>query len=93
MAGLKSVSRPIFPRMPFPDRSFQGNIARISPVFRTQTRQARVEVRVANPELDLKPGMFVRVGGARTGGRCPMVPETALVNRNHETGDLCGLCG
>lgn len=71
----------------FPDRSFQGNIARISPVFRTQTRQARVEVRVANPGLHLKPGMFVRVSVVlEQVSDAWMVPETALVNRNHETG-------
>ncbi len=45
----------------FPDRSFQGQLARIAPVFKPQTRQARVEVQVPNPSLDLKPGMFVRV--------------------------------
>jgi RND family efflux transporter MFP subunit len=71
----------------FPGRSFQGNIVRISPVFRTQTRQARVEVRVANPELRLKPGMFVRVSVILDQvADALMVPETALVTRNHETG-------
>ncbi|MFU8770468.1 MAG: efflux RND transporter periplasmic adaptor subunit, partial [Desulfotignum sp.] len=71
----------------FPGRSFQGNIVRISPVFRTQTRQARVEVRVANPELRLKPGMFVRVSVIlEQVADALMVPETALVTRNHETG-------
>ena len=71
----------------FPGRSFQGNIVRISPVFRTQTRQARVEVRVANLELRLKPGMFVRVSVILDQvADALMVPETALVTRNHETG-------
>ncbi len=71
----------------FPDRSFQGHIFRISPVFKTQTRQARVEVRVANPELCLKPGMFVRVAVIlEQVTDTLMVPETALVIRNHETG-------
>lgn len=71
----------------FPDRTFQGRIARISPVFKTQTRQARVEVRISNPSLDLKPGMFVRVTVVlEQVADTLMVPETALVNRNHETG-------
>jgi RND family efflux transporter MFP subunit len=71
----------------FPDRSFSGRIVRISPAFKTQTRQARVEIQVANPSLDLKPGMFVRVSVvlARVADTS-MVPETALVIRNQETG-------
>ena len=71
----------------FPDRSFQGHLARIAPVFKTQTRQARVEVRVPNPALDLKPGMFVRVTVVlEQVADTLMVPETALVTRNRETG-------
>ena len=71
----------------FPDRSFQGHLARIAPVFKTQTRQARVEVRVPNPSLDLKPGMFVRVTVVlEQVADTLMVPETALVTRNRETG-------
>jgi RND family efflux transporter MFP subunit len=71
----------------FPGRFFQGQIARISPVFKTQTRQARVEVRVANPGLELKPGMFVRVSVVlEQVADTLMVPETALVTRNQETG-------
>jgi RND family efflux transporter MFP subunit len=71
----------------FPDRLFQGHLARIAPVFKTQTRQARVEVRVPNPSLDLKPGMFVRVTVVlEQVADTLMVPETALVTRNRETG-------
>lgn len=45
----------------FPGRAFTGTVARIAPVFRQASRQARVELTVANPEHQLKPGMFVRV--------------------------------
>ncbi|MGB0723568.1 MAG: efflux RND transporter periplasmic adaptor subunit [Gammaproteobacteria bacterium] len=44
----------------FPDETFTGTITRIAPVFRETTRQARVELRVPNPDLHLKPGMFAR---------------------------------
>ncbi|MCB9892566.1 MAG: efflux RND transporter periplasmic adaptor subunit [Planctomycetes bacterium] len=44
----------------FAGRDFDGSIARISPVFRQATRQARVELRFDNRERALKPGMFVR---------------------------------
>jgi RND family efflux transporter MFP subunit len=66
----------------YPGETFPGEIVRIAPVFRSSTRQARVEVRVDNPQLRLKPGMFARIGlvlervaGAR------IVPEQALVTR------------
>jgi len=71
----------------FPGTSFTGHIIRISPVFKTQTRQARVEIQVPNPDFRLKPGMFVRVSVVLDQvENAMMVPETALVIRNHETG-------
>lgn len=44
----------------FPDRTFEGRVVRIAPVFQSATRQARVEVELENPSGALKPGMFVR---------------------------------
>ncbi len=46
----------------WPGREFTGRVARVSPVFDTASRQARVEVAVPNPDAALKPGMFARVG-------------------------------
>ena len=67
--------------------SFTGNIARIAPVFRENTRQARVELLVENPDLRLKPGMFVR---ARVrldrAENATMVPEQALLVRDGRVG-------
>lgn len=44
-----------------PGREFAGEIARIAPIFREASRQARVELRVDNDEGALRPGMFARV--------------------------------
>lgn len=44
----------------FPDERFVGAVSRIAPVFIEETRQARVEIEIANQDLRLKPGMFVR---------------------------------
>ncbi len=44
----------------YPGRSFDGRVARIAPVFRRATRQARIELLVENGDEALKPGMFVR---------------------------------
>lgn len=70
----------------FPGETFEGTVNRIAPVFREQSRQARVELQVPNPEGRLKPGMFVR---ARTVlGRiedATIVPEDAIVQRDGKT--------
>jgi RND family efflux transporter MFP subunit len=44
----------------FPGEVFRGRIQRIAPVFRESSRQARIELSLANPEGRLKPGMFIR---------------------------------
>jgi RND family efflux transporter MFP subunit len=44
----------------YPEEKFTGIVERISPVFQEATRQARIEVKIDNPELKLKPGMFVK---------------------------------
>lgn len=45
----------------YPGEQFAGTVQRISNVLKEATRQAEVEINVPNPELKLKPGMFVRV--------------------------------
>lgn len=70
-----------------PGEVFEGRIARIAPVFRESTRQARVEVGVDNPELRLKPGMFVRTTVVlQRVEDATIVPEQALVRRNGRDG-------
>ncbi|MBN2491630.1 MAG: efflux RND transporter periplasmic adaptor subunit [Planctomycetes bacterium] len=44
----------------FPDREFTGRILRIAPLLKELSRQARVEIELANEDGVLKPGMFVR---------------------------------
>lgn len=67
----------------YPGQTFAGRVARVSPIFREGSRQARVEVIVPNPESLLKPGMFVRVEAIL--GRAEdaaIVPVEALAERN-----------
>jgi RND family efflux transporter MFP subunit len=45
----------------YPDRQFTGKIARIAPELKEDSRQARVEIDIPNPQGLLKPGMFARV--------------------------------
>jgi len=71
----------------FPGERFRGTIRRIAPVFRENTRQAQVEVRVGNADGRLKPGLFVRVEVVlRAVADAVIVPEQALVRREDGTG-------
>lgn len=71
----------------YPGQTFEGRIVRIAPVFRASARQARVEMRVDNPERLLKPGMFVRAAVIlEQQPDAIIVPEQALVKRDEGTG-------
>jgi len=64
----------------YPGEEFTGHVARIAPVFAPESRQARVELEVPNPDGRLRPGMYVRarVVLARVQAAA-IVPRAALV--------------
>jgi multidrug efflux pump subunit AcrA (membrane-fusion protein) len=45
----------------YPDRSFAGHIARVSPSVTANSRTLTVEAEVENPKTELKPGQFATV--------------------------------
>jgi RND family efflux transporter MFP subunit len=72
----------------FPGETFRGRITRIAPVFRETSRQARVELNLANPDARLKPGMFIRATIVLDRVDAGVaVPEAALTQR----GDVKGV--
>ncbi len=71
----------------YPGESFDAGIVRISPVFRENTRQARIELKVENPDRRLKPGLFVRVDVVlERDESVVIVPEQALAKREGQDG-------
>ncbi len=71
----------------FPGRTFTGRIARIAPLLKETSRQARVEVGIDNSNHLLKPGMFIRaslVYGKHE--NATVVPVAALTRRNSKQG-------
>jgi RND family efflux transporter MFP subunit len=71
----------------YPGERFEGLVSRIAPIFRAATRQARVELTVANPEHRLKPGMFVRATIVLDrAAEATVVPFRALTRRDGQTG-------
>ena len=86
-ALLKQGQKVVLRTDAYPGETFSGSLKRIAPVFRENTRQARVELVVDNSDQRLKPGMFVRativldrVEEALT------VPAQALTRRNGSDG-------
>ncbi len=84
---LKISQQVILSTDAFPEEHFQGRISRIAPVFKQETRQARVEMIIDNPEQRLKPGMFIRatvvLGHAK---EATVIPEQALTKRDDQIG-------
>jgi len=71
----------------YPGKTFTGAIRRIAPLLRETSRQARVEIEIANPDHLLKPGMFVRAQVEF--GRheeATLIPLSALVRRGGKEG-------
>ena len=86
-AALRPGQTAILRTDAWPDRTFEGKVSRIAPVFRETSRQARVEIAVANPDGALRPGMFVTAETIlRREERAAIVPLAALVSRGGETG-------
>jgi RND family efflux transporter MFP subunit len=70
----------------FSGETFSGEISRVAPVFRATSRQARVEMTVANADGRLKPGMFVRARAVLERAEdATIVPAAALVEREGST--------
>jgi len=71
----------------YPGEEFVGRIDRISPVFRENTRQARVELTIDNKRFRLKPGMFIRATVELDHiAAATIVPEQAVTSRGDQTG-------
>ncbi len=71
----------------WPGRTFGGSIRRIAPLLRETSRQARVEIEIANPDHLLKPGMFVRAQVEfDKHDDATLVPISAVVKRGGREG-------
>lgn len=69
----------------FPGRSYAGVVRTITPVIDEKTRVLSVVVRMANPGLDVLPGMRGVVRLATKPASAPRVPGVALISRRENT--------
>ncbi len=63
----------------FPDQTFKGAIARISPNIDPQTHTLQIRCAVHNPGLVLKPQMLARIKIVTSAGSALVVPQEALI--------------
>jgi RND family efflux transporter MFP subunit len=65
----------------FPDRTFKGTVSLVSPAVREATRDVLVSAEVPNPDHALKPGMFADVRIVSGESKEPVVPATAILEK------------
>ena len=71
----------------WPGLVFTGTVARMAPLLKESSRQARVEVSVPNPDGRLAPGLFVRAEMPfATRDEALTVPTAAVVRRDGQSG-------
>lgn len=63
----------------YPSRTFNGHLDFVYPQIDMNTRTANVRIVFANPELLLKPGMFVSVGLKLPMGRKLVIPSSGVL--------------
>jgi Cu(I)/Ag(I) efflux system membrane fusion protein len=65
----------------YPGRTFTGKISLIYPMLNKETRTVRVRVELANPDVILRPNMYVdAVIASGTGAKVVAIPENAVIN-------------
>jgi len=64
----------------FPNRTFQGRIAIITPALDLQSRTAEIQITIPNPGYILNPGMFGRMEALlRADPKATLIPIQALI--------------
>ncbi|MSR82259.1 MAG: efflux RND transporter periplasmic adaptor subunit [Candidatus Latescibacteria bacterium] len=64
----------------YPDQTFRGQVVYLYPSVDPQTRTARARIELANPDTQLKPGMFAQVQIQTARGEGLVVPQSAVLD-------------
>jgi RND family efflux transporter MFP subunit len=85
IASIKEGGRVTFSVTGYPDRTFEGTVKYIGASVRTTTRDLVAEAIVANPDRLLKPGMFASVALETGNEPTPVIPKTAILQKEGRT--------
>ncbi len=70
-----------------PKEEFVGIISRIAPFINDNTRQAKVQIKIQNPDSKLRPGMFARCSvNLKSFKEVPTLHKRCIVNRKDLNG-------
>lgn len=84
---IKTGQNAVVSSKAFPEKTFSGKIARIAPLLKETSREARVEIEIPNPGELLKPGMFINTQiEFVTQNNATVVPVNAVVKRENQQG-------
>ena len=84
---IKTGQNAVVSSKAFPEKTFSGKIARIAPLLKETSREARVEIEIPNPDEFLKPGMFINTQiEFVTQNNATVVPVNAVVKRENQQG-------
>jgi len=71
----------------YPGRTFEGRVARLAPLVKETSRQARVEIEIPNGDQVLKAGMYVRARVEfQKHENALVVPSDSIVRRQNQRG-------
>jgi len=62
-----------------PDHKFEGRVARIAPAADAKSRSFDIELHIANPKNELKPGMVASLEIERGGGSILAIPISSVI--------------
>jgi len=66
-------------------KKFQGEIALVSPFLEPKKRTVRVRIDIPNPEMELRPGMYVDIELAINAGEGLAIPVSAVMPTGDRT--------
>jgi Cu(I)/Ag(I) efflux system membrane fusion protein len=78
-ASLRPGLQAVVSVQTLPDKTFAGRVDFIYPELNTQTRTLKARVQLANPRLELKPGMFANVSLVSGARKVLAVPTEAVI--------------
>lgn len=71
--------------LPHPDRRIHGTVSAITPILDEHTKVLKARIELANPDLDLKPGMSVEIQVHKPlGVDAVSIPADALIFEDNE---------